>query len=120
MQIIRAAEGETTERTGDAIFEGAQVWSRPLASESADFTSAVVSFAAGARTRPHRHSSDQILFVVSGIGKVGDAGGEHVITAGDMAVIPANVSHWDGASDTGSPMSHLMVVGATSVTTVDD
>lgn len=120
MQIIRAAEGETIERTAEAMFEGAQVWARPLASESADFTSAIVSFAAGARTRPHRHSSDQILYVVAGIGKVGDADGEHVIAAGDMAVIPANVSHWHGAADTGSPMAHLMVLRATSVTTVDE
>ena len=58
------------------------------------------------------------LVFISGIVAMDENG--NVIAPGDMAVIPANVSHWHGAADTGSPMAHLMVVQATSVTTVDD
>ena len=123
MKVIKAAEGETRERTGEAVFEpGAQVWGRELSSQamSQDFTSGVISFAAGARTTLHTHSSDQLLYVVSGIGKVGTPNDEHVIAAGDFVLIPAGEWHWHGAADTGSPMSHLMITRAESVTNVQE
>jgi quercetin dioxygenase-like cupin family protein len=120
MQLIRAAEGDTVERTGQPIFIG-QVWGRALASAetSADFALNVVQFAAGARTRPHRHSSDQLLYVVSGIGEVGASGRVERVAAGDTVLIPAGESHWHGAGDTGSPMSHLALTRAGSETIVE-
>ena len=66
----------------------------------------------------HRHSSDQTLYVVAGIGKVGTADSEEVISAGDFALVPAGEDHWHGAADTGSPMSHITVTAADSVTEV--
>jgi len=123
MKVLRAAEGETKERTGEAVFEpGAPVWGRETSSPetSKDFTSGVISFAAGARTVLHTHSSDQLLYVVSGIGKVGTANEDHVITSGDVVLIPAGEWHWHGAGDTGSPMSHLMVTRADSETKVTE
>ena len=56
--------------------------------------------------------------MVSGIGKVGDREGGHVISAGDAVVIPANSDHWHGAHDTGSPMSHITITAASSETTL--
>lgn len=120
MEIIKSDHGETVERTEAAIFEGGQVWGRELASSgnSSDLAVSVVQFAPGARARMHRHTSDQVLYVVSGIGKVGDREGEHVISAGDCVVIPANTDHWHGAHDTGSPMSHLSILKSGSETTL--
>jgi quercetin dioxygenase-like cupin family protein len=123
MKVIKAADGETKERTGETVFEpGAQVWGRETSSPetSKDFTSGVISFAAGARTVLHTHSSDQLLYVVSGIGKVGTPNDEYVITSGDVVLIPAGEWHWHGAGDTGSPMSHLMVTRADSETKVTE
>lgn len=116
MEILRAGEGETAERTGAPIFVG-QVHGRSLP-ESNDLNAAIVSFAAGARTKLHRHTSDQLLYIVSGIGKVGVAAGEHVVSVGDAVLIPANTDHWHGAGDTGSPMAHLTVQRKGSETTV--
>ena len=56
--------------------------------------------------------------MVSGIGKVGDREGEHVISSGDSAFVPAGLDHWHGAHDTGSPMAHLSIMAAGSETTV--
>ena len=124
MQVIRAGEGSTEEATGRPIFEGGQVWRRglagPDAGEGADFSMAVVQFGAGARTKTHRHSSDQMLYVVAGIGKVGDGSGAHQISVGDFVLIPADADHWHGAADTGSPMSHLAITRSDSVTTVTE
>ena len=87
-------------------------------SNSEHLAASLVQFAAGARTRLHRHSSDQLLVVTSGIGQIGDADGTHTVGTGDAVVIPAGHDHWHGAGDTGSPMSHLTVQAAGSETTV--
>jgi quercetin dioxygenase-like cupin family protein len=119
LHIIRASEGETVERTGAPIFEGT-VHGRTFAdsSNSSHLAAALVHFAANARTRMHRHTSDQLLIVTNGIGRVGDASGDHVIATGDAVIIPAGHDHWHGAGDSGSPMTHLTVQAAGSETTV--
>ena len=119
LRIKRASDGETEERTGAPIFEGV-VHGHALvdSSMSKDIQAAYVHFSAGARTRMHRHTSDQLLLVVSGIGKVGDADGDHVIATGDSVLIPAETPHWHGAGDTGSPMTHLNLIRGDSETTV--
>jgi len=119
MHVIRAAEGETVERTGEPIFDG-QVWLRSLTSREtgSELISGFVQFAAGARTKLHTHTGDQVLYVVSGIGKVGTRDEEHVIATGDAAVIPAGEPHWHGAGDTGSPMVHFMFQRSDSTTEV--
>ena len=120
LQIIKSDDGETVERSGDAIFEGGQVWGRGFTGGGAsrDLNVALVQFGAGARARWHRHTSDQVLYVVAGVGKVGDRDGDHVLSSGDCAIVPANTDHWHGAHDTGSPMSHLAITAAGSETTV--
>jgi quercetin dioxygenase-like cupin family protein len=119
MQVIRSAEGETDERTGQPIFEGS-VWVRSLTSADAgsQLISGVVQFAAGARTKMHTHTRDQLLYIVSGIGKVGTREDDHVVATGDFVVIPAGEPHWHGAGDTGSPMAHFMVQPSDSQTEV--
>jgi quercetin dioxygenase-like cupin family protein len=120
MEIRRASEGETTERTENAIFTGSRVFGRSVIDRSEHLSGAIVSFDAGARTVMHRHTSDQLLYIVSGIGKVGTAEGEYVVSSGDAVLIPAGENHWHGAGDTGSPMSHLTVMRADSQTTLLD
>ena len=123
MQVVHAAEGETVESTGAAIFEG-RVWARRLAGGDTgrgdQVSFGIVHFEPGARAKPHTHSRDQLLYVVSGIGKVGTNDEEHTVAAGDLVHIPAGEPHWHGAWDTGSPMSHVTVMANDSQTTVLD
>lgn len=120
LHITRANEGESVDRSSAEIFEGGAVHGRTLVQPGASehLSGSVVQFAPGARTRMHRHTSDQLLYVVSGIGKVGDRDGDHVISNGDAILIPAGEDHWHGAGDTTSPMSHLTIMRADSQTTV--
>lgn len=124
MQVVHAHDGDTQEISEFPIFQGGSVWRRGLAGTTegvgTDFSFAIVQFAAGARTKWHRHSSDQVLYVVAGIGKAGDRTAEHLISVGDCVVIPAQEDHWHGAADTGSPMSHIALTRADSTTTVSD
>lgn len=121
MQVTRHTEGTLQERTGEPLFLGS-VWGRGLVAPpaSSDFTAAIVTFAVGARTRLHRHSSDQLLYIVHGIGKVGTTDGEHLVGVGDTVLIPAHEDHWHGAADSGSPMAHLTVTRNGSETTIAD
>ena len=113
MQVIRSDEGETVDGSGGRMFEGGSVWRRAIAGPDTgvgtQMNFRIVNFGAGARTKMHRHTSDQLLYIVSGIGKVGTPDEEHTVSVGDFAFIPAGEDHWHGAGDTGSPMSHIAI-----------
>ena len=80
MRVTKSSDGDTNQANAP-IFTGGNVWVRALAgsiggqnaADDADFNLAIVQFGAGARTKMHTHSSEQMLYVVSGIGKVGTA-----------------------------------------------
>lgn len=114
MKVIRSTEGDAVDRTGAAIFEG-QVTGRTLLvdGDSDDFNAAIVQFAPGARTRMHRHASDQLLYIVAGIGQVGTVEQTHTVGVGDLVLIRAGEDHWHGAGETGHPMSHLTITRPT-------
>lgn len=65
-----------------------------------------VYFSAGARTVPHVHSTDQALYILEGEGIVATEQERRSVRPGDIAVIPAGVWHWHGATPTAA-MAHL-------------
>ena len=95
MKIIKSSDGATDKITEMSIFEGGDVWRRQIANaqttEGEDFSFSIVQFSAGAKTKLHTHSGDQILYCLAGIGEVGANGKTELISVGDTVVIPANV-----------------------------
>ena len=74
-----------------------------------------VLFEPEARTDWHTHPDGQVLYIVSGAGKVQTDTGETVrVSAGDVVYSPAGEKHWHGASEN-SFMMHLSLTtgGAT-------
>jgi quercetin dioxygenase-like cupin family protein len=70
----------------------------------------VLFFEPGVRSRPHRHSYDQVLYYVSGTGVVAlDGGEDRPVRAGEFVLLPANVPHMHGASADG-PASHISLM----------
>lgn len=59
-----------------------------------------VFFDAGARTIPHIHAEDQVLYFVEGEGTVTTEHERGVVRAGEIAVIPGGSWHWHGATKT--------------------
>lgn len=57
-----------------------------------------VYFSAGARTVPHVHSTDQALYVLEGECVVATAQDRRTLRPGEIAVIPAGIWHWHGAT----------------------
>lgn len=67
-----------------------------------------VYFDAGSRTKPHTHSTDQLLYLLEGAGVVAGRTSRRRFRPGEMAVIPAGEWHWHGATLDG-PMAHLSI-----------
>lgn len=90
-----------------------------LLSQDAEALNALgVHFDPGARTDWHRHPAGQVLYVVSGAGRVGTEDGRSVeLSPGDVVHTPPGEVHWHGASPH-SPMMHLSLTtgGATEWT----
>ena len=80
-----------------------------------DLNVLAVAFSAGARSDWHSHPGGQVLYVVSGIARSAEEGGE-VMTAGpgDSIHTAPGVTHWHGAAPH-APMVHLSIThgGAT-------
>jgi quercetin dioxygenase-like cupin family protein len=84
--------------------------------DSSNFNFAIVSFDAGARTKSHTHSGDQLLVITQGAGKVANDSEVLSVYEGDVVLIPAGENHWHGAPDDTS-MAHMTITIAGSQTT---
>ena len=74
-----------------------------------------VLFEPGARSDWHTHPDGQVLYVVSGVGKVQTRNGETArLSGGDVVYTQAGEEHWHGASED-SYLMHLSLTtgGAT-------
>lgn len=59
-----------------------------------------VHFSDGAVTNWHSHPGGQLLYLVSGTGRVGNEDGTHTgLTPGTLVETPAEENHWHGAED---------------------
>ena len=67
-----------------------------------------VFFEHGARTTPHTHTTDQLLYVHSGTCLVDDGTGRREFAAGSYILLPAHRWHWHGAAP-GQTMCHLSI-----------
>lgn len=68
-----------------------------------------VTFHDGARNRRHRHGSDQLLIVTTGVGFVATDDERIEVQPGDVVHVPAGEPHWHGAVE-GATMSHLSIL----------
>ena len=69
-----------------------------------------VEFVAGARTKMHTHSTDQVLIISAGDGIVGTPSEQHNVVLGDVVFIPAGEAHFHGAAPA-KGMSHYSLLG---------
>ena len=117
MKVFKLSKVEK-EEFKSPIFEGGVVKRQVLVTPQMgkNYNCAVVNFSKGATTVPHTHSSDQLLFVLSGEGVVGnEKEGNVTVKPGDFVFSPAGEKHWHGATKN-SEFSHLMVLSADNKT----
>lgn len=97
-------------QAGDAArFTGQVSLSPGLSAADGTAMMVVVHFSAGARTHWHAHPGGQLLYGVSGRGRVRSRGGPgHVLLPGDVVYIPPAEWHYHGGGPD-SPMAHVAV-----------
>ena len=99
MHVTRPDRSEATSPANAEYFDGV-VRMQPLVSEdqSGELELIAVFFESGARTIPHRHSTDQVLWVAEGTCVVADEAGRREVAPGECVFVPANRWHWHGAA----------------------
>ncbi len=96
---------------GDEHFTGTVFFGSMSAAPDRSLNALGVLFESGARTDWHTHPDGQVLYIVSGAGKVQKDGGETVqVSAGDVVYAPAGEKHWHGAGE----RSYLMHLSLTT------
>ncbi|HMR62885.1 MAG TPA: cupin domain-containing protein [Anaerolineae bacterium] len=106
MKVIRQAE--QTARAGTTFTGPAQVTPLLPAQPDSGLRVTLVSFEDGAVTYWHEHPGEQILYILSGEGRVGNGQEEIRVSAGDVVHAGPGEKHWHGAAP-GRSMSHLSV-----------
>ena len=116
MQVRKLSE-VPKEPVSSKLFTSDAVTRQSFAPDSTDFNASVVGFGEGVRNKLHHHTSDQLLIVTEGTGKVvTEAGEEAIVNVGDVVFAPAGERHWHGAlGDT--TFAHITVTRKGSETT---
>ena len=109
MQSIDPSRGLATPHPEPEWFSG-PVHVQALGDEHADpdLEILAVFFDAGARTKPHTHTTDQLLYFLEDHGVVATRTGGRRFGRGGMALIPAHEWHWHGAAPEGAT-AHLSI-----------
>ena len=99
------------------LMTGTKMWGQAIleSEDSSDFTFGIRIFEAGARTKFHKHTGDQILIITEGTGSVGTDNETLTVVEGDVILIPAGENHFHGAPDATS-MAHITIQKKGSVT----
>lgn len=107
MEIVRPQRAQARPTDTPQNFGGTVRMQRLRQAKDATAVDLVaVFFEPGARTRPHVHKSDQVLYVVEGEGVVATERERRLIRPGDLVIVPAGEWHWHGATATAA-MCHL-------------
>jgi len=99
MEIYRAGKRPTKQASAES-FTGVVLQDPVFVGEPPSRMRATnVHFTPGARTAWHSHPVGQVLYAVSGIGRVQLEGEPvQILYPGDTAMIPPNTRHWHGAA----------------------
>jgi quercetin dioxygenase-like cupin family protein len=108
METLRLDEALATDPPEPQNFSGrVRMQNLATAGGTSELEYFAVYFDAGAHTRPHTHSTDQVLCFVRGSGFIWLAGEERqLVEKRGVVVIPAGVLHMHGATDA-EPICHL-------------
>jgi quercetin dioxygenase-like cupin family protein len=111
LQVIRGSEDEPYRQAPPEQFFGdARVYSVSELLGTEQTRIRYVVFSPGARTRPHRHTKDQVLCFHGGPGIVAIDGSEdQIIGDGEFVLLPGGVVHMHGAT-ADAPTTHISMM----------
>jgi quercetin dioxygenase-like cupin family protein len=113
MKVVRSNEGKIHQ---GSTFTNKTFVNRLLPTQQENGISlSLVTFEDGALTHWHAHPGEQILYILEGEGRVGNADEEMRISAGDVVYTAPGEKHWHGAAQGGS-MTHISITNVGSPT----
>jgi quercetin dioxygenase-like cupin family protein len=110
MKVVKIDELPVEKRSG-GIFVGT-VESKALVNESIganDLKLDIISFPPGVKNKPHRHTYDQVLYILAGEGIVATEKEQRTVTPGVVVLIPREELHWHGATEKSS-FQHISIL----------
>ena len=118
MKVIKNMTSVAQEPATNPLFTGNPVSRQTILQpgNSNNFNFGIINFSAGSRNKFHQHTSDQILIITQGTGKVATEKEVVTVKEGDVILIPAGENHWHGAPDD-TAMAHISITGKDSQTT---
>lgn len=106
MKIIRKDDHSSQQGT---TFTGNVTLERVLGQQREDGMGvSIVHFEDGARTNWHSHPGEQVLIILDGEGRVGNASEEQLVYPGDVIYEQPGERHWHGAAP-GKNMTHVSI-----------
>lgn len=106
MKIVRSDEHQS--RKGDT-FTGEVTLDSVLSPQiEGGINISIVHFKDGARTHWHEHPGEQVLYILEGEGRVGNASEEYRVKPGDVVHEGPGERHWHGAAP-GHSMTHISI-----------
>ena len=113
MKIVRNNEGKVYQGN---TFTNRTTLNRLLpAQQEKGIKLSLVTFEDGALTHWHEHPGEQILYILEGDGRVGNATEEMRVSPGDVVYTGPGEKHWHGAVP-GSSMTHISITNVGSPT----
>jgi quercetin dioxygenase-like cupin family protein len=109
MKVIRISEVKAEESTSH-LFVGKVLRQQLIDEKTADqLLLSLGTFSPGAKTLWHTHPTEQVLYIVEGMGIVATEAEEVIATPGTILYIPAGENHWHGATPESS-FAHISIV----------
>ena len=115
MKVVKISD-VPSKQSESPLFEGGNVYAQPLIGTdlSQELRVTVMNFDAGAAAKFHTHDFDQILYVISGKGRVATESEEYTVLPGTIIFVPKGENHLHGAtSDSPFVQLTIMKMGAT-------
>ena len=117
MKVVHSDEGKVHQGT---TFTNTATLNRLMpAQREGGISLSLVTFEDGALTHWHEHPGEQILYILEGEGRVGNAKEEIHVSAGDVVYTAPGERHWHGAAP-GESMTHISVTNVGSPTWLDE
>jgi quercetin dioxygenase-like cupin family protein len=110
MKIVKISD-VSRKQSESPLFEGGNVYAQPLIGTdlTEELRVTVMNFDTGAVTKFHTHDFEQILYVISGKGRVATESEEHTVLPGTIIFIPKGENHLHGATND-SPFVQLTIM----------
>ena len=93
MKVVDLNTVEKKDYTEQPLFEGGTVYSQMafLSDQAKELMVGVITFEPGATTKMHTHDFEQVLYVISGKGKVSTENEEYIVTPGTFVFFPPRI-----------------------------